>query len=602
MMINKRLIKEMGETKQYIGMQVLLQWAALLCNICLIFYISNVLWQVVKGNAGNISLILSIGVFAGVIAARRLFLRLEAAYSHRSSEYVKKKLRHRIYEHLLKVGEKYEKTFSTSEILQVAAEGVEQLEIYFGKYLPQLFYSLLAPITLFILVSFMSVKVALILFLCVPLIPASIIAIQKFAKKLLAKYWGSYVQLGDHFLDNIQGLTTLKVYQSDGYKSEEMNKDAEHFRKITMKVLTMQLNSVTLMDLIAYGGSALGVIFSCMELRAGNLNMKQALAIILLAAEFFIPLRLLGSFFHIAMNGMAASDKMFRLLDMEAEEVDMDDKQEREKAGEKNDRVPYAVSARQVTFAYEEEQPILKEVTVDIPSRSLVSVVGASGCGKSTLLRLIAGLEDCTTGEILVDGEKIHGASLNRGVVFQDYGLFPWKTAGANITLALKKKFPDWDKNHLKERTIELLKAVGLDESVYRKYPKELSGGMKQRCAIASAFGIDPPILLMDEPFGALDAVTRSMLQDMVLKLWEKQEDKKTVFFVTHDVDEAMILANRIIVLGQSPSNIIFDVKIPDEKRTTRDSRFEDPESIKLRNELLRQINQDVEAHVQTVQ
>ena len=261
MMINKRLIKEMGETKQYIGMQVLLQWAALLCNICLIFYISNVLWQVVKGNAGNISLILSIGVFAGVIAARRLFLRLEAAYSHRSSEYVKKKLRHRIYEHLLKVGEKYEKTFSTSEILQVAAEGVEQLEIYFGKYLPQLFYSLLAPITLFILVSFMSVKVALILFLCVPLIPASIIAIQKFAKKLLAKYWGSYVQLGDHFLDNIQGLTTLKVYQSDGYKNEEMNKDAEHFRKITMKVLTMQLNSVTLMDLIAYGGSALGVSF-----------------------------------------------------------------------------------------------------------------------------------------------------------------------------------------------------------------------------------------------------------------------------------------------------------------------------------------------------
>ena len=211
-------------------------------------------------------------------------------------------------------------------------------------------------------------------------------------------------------------------------------------------------------------------------------------------------------------------------------------------------------------------------------------------------------LEECTTGEILVDGEKIHGASLNRGVVFQDYGLFPWKTAGANITLALKKKFPDWDKNHLKERTIELLKAVGLDESVYRKYPKELSGGMKQRCAIASAFGIDPPILLMDEPFGALDAVTRSMLQNMVLKLWEKQEDKKTVFFVTHDVDEAMILANRIIVLGQSPSNIIFDVKIPDEKRTTRDSRFEDPESIKLRNELLRQINQDVEAHVQTVQ
>lgn len=249
------------------------------------------------------------------------------------------------------------------------------------------------------------------------------------------------------------------------------------------------------------------------------------------------------------------------------------------------------IKIHDVSFSYAgSDKLVLKDINVDVEGGEFVCILGQSGCGKSTLLRLIAGLEDCTTGEILVDGEKIHGASLNRGVVFQDYGLFPWKTAGANITLALKKKFPDWDKNHLKERTIELLKAVGLDESVYRKYPKELSGGMKQRCAIASAFGIDPPILLMDEPFGALDAVTRSMLQDMVLKLWEKQEDKKTVFFVTHDVDEAMILANRIIVLGQSPSNIIFDVKIPDEKRTTRDSRFEDPESIKLRNELLRQI------------
>ena len=499
MMINKRLIKEMGETKQYIGMQVLLQWAALLCNICLIFYISNVLWQVVKGNAGNISLILSIGVFAGVIAARRLFLRLEAAYSHRSSEYVKKKLRHRIYEHLLKVGEKYEKTFSTSEILQVAAEGVEQLEIYFGKYLPQLFYSLLAPITLFILVSFMSVKVALILFLCVPLIPASIIAIQKFAKKLLAKYWGSYVQLGDHFLDNIQGLTTLKVYQSDGYRNEEMNKDAEHFRKITMKVLTMQLNSVTLMDLIAYGGSALGVIFSCMELRAGNLNMMQALAIILLAAEFFIPLRLLGSFFHIAMNGMAASDKMFRLLDMEAEEVDMDDKQEREKAGEKNDRVPYAVSARQVTFAYEEEQPILKEVTVDIPSRSLVSVVGASGCGKSTLAS------------------------------FQNY-LFKGSVR-ENLLMG--------DPSATEEKLLAVLKKVNLYEffqtqngldTMLDEQAANLSGGQKQRLCIARALLHDSALYIFDEATSNIDVES----EEIILKLIRNLAREKTVIQITH--------------------------------------------------------------------
>lgn len=535
MMINKRLIKEMGETKQYIGMQVLLQWAALLCNICLIFYISNVLWQVVKGNAGNISLILSIGVFAGVIAARRLFLRLEAAYSHRSSEYVKKKLRHRIYEHLLKVGEKYEKTFSTSEILQVAAEGVEQLEIYFGKYLPQLFYSLLAPITLFILVSFMSVKVALILFLCVPLIPASIIAIQKFAKKLLAKYWGSYVQLGDHFLDNIQGLTTLKVYQSDGYKNEEMNKDAEHFRKITMKVLTMQLNSVTLMDLIAYGGSALGVIFSCMELRAGNLNMMQALAIILLAAEFFIPLRLLGSFFHIAMNGMAASDKMFRLLDMEAEEVDMDDKQEREKAGEKNDRVPYAVSARQVTFAYEEEQPILKAVTVDIPSRSLVSVVGASGCGKSTLASLFMGYQTAQSGKVLICGKDIRMIPVKERmkqmtlVSFQNY-LFKGSVR-ENLLMG--------DPSATEEKLLAVLKKVNLYEffqtqngldTMLDEQAANLSGGQKQRLCIARALLHDSALYIFDEATSNIDVES----EEIILKLIRNLAREKTVIQITH--------------------------------------------------------------------
>lgn len=261
------------------------------------------------------------------------------------------------------------------------------------------------------------------------------------------------------------------------------------------------------------------------------------------------------------------------------------------------------IRVRDLSFSYKgSDKLILKDINMDVDAGEFVCILGQSGCGKSTLLRLFAGLEQCTTGEIQIGGEVITGASLDRGVVFQDYGLFPWMTAGANISLALKKKYPSWDKKHLKERTMELLNAVGLDESVYRKYPKELSGGMKQRCAIASAFGIDPPILLMDEPFGALDAVTRSMLQDMVLDLWGNQKEKKTVFFVTHDVDEAMLLANRIFVLGQSPSNIIFDCKIAEDKRPTRETQFEDMETLKLRNELIRNINKDVRAHVKKVQ
>lgn len=545
MMINKRLIKEMGETKQYIGMQVLLQWAALLCNICLIFYISDILWEVVDGNAENISLPLSAGVFAVVIAARRVLLRLEAVYSHRSSEYVKKKLRHRIYEHLLKVGEKYEKTFSTSEILQVAAEGVEQLEIYFGKYLPQLFYSLLAPVTLFILVSFMSVKVALILFLCVPLIPVSIIAIQKFAKKLLAKYWGSYVRLGDHFLDNIQGLTTLKVYQSDAYKNEEMNKDAEHFRKITMKVLTMQLNSVTLMDLIAYGGSALGVIFSCLELQAGNLNMMQALAIILLAAEFFIPLRLLGSFFHIAMNGMAASDKMFRLLDMEAEGQDTDNKPkgdvseegaaERKADRKDDDSAPYAVSAKQVIFAYEEQQPILKEVTVNIPSNSFVSIVGASGCGKSTLVSLFMGYQTAQSGKVLICGRDIRTIPVKERmkrmtlVSFQNY-LFKGSVR-ENLLMG--------DSSASDEKLLEVLAKVNLYEffqtqdgldTMLDEQAANLSGGQKQRLCIARALLHDSELYIFDEATSNIDVES----EEIILQLIRNLAKEKTVIQITH--------------------------------------------------------------------
>lgn len=261
------------------------------------------------------------------------------------------------------------------------------------------------------------------------------------------------------------------------------------------------------------------------------------------------------------------------------------------------------VKIQDLSFSYKDsDKLILKDINIEIEPGEFVCILGQSGCGKSTLLRLLAGLESCTTGSITVDGEEITGASLNRGVVFQDYGLFPWMTAGANITLALKKKFPAMSKTELRDKTFELIKSVGLDESVYKKYPKQLSGGMKQRCAIASAFGIDPPILLMDEPFGALDAVTRSMLQDMVLELWEKQEVKKTVFFVTHDVDEAVLLANRILVLGQSPSNIIYDAKIPVECKANRENQYEDPYLINLRNELIKNINRDVRSHVKAEQ
>lgn len=259
----------------------------------------------------------------------------------------------------------------------------------------------------------------------------------------------------------------------------------------------------------------------------------------------------------------------------------------------------YDIKISDLSFKYtDSDKLVLKDINMEVNAGEFVCLLGQSGCGKSTFLRLLAGLEKPTSGEINMNGNAIAGAGLDRGVVFQDYGLFPWMTAGENIMLALKQKFPNKEKKEVKKIAIEMIQSVGLPEKVFYQLPKELSGGMKQRCAIARAFGIDPPVLLMDEPFGALDAVTRAKLQDLVLKMWSQQEQKKTVFFVTHDVDEAILLANRIFVFGQSPSNIIYNCSIEEKKRPTRDTQFDDPEVLKLRNTLIKYINGDIAQHI----
>jgi len=256
-----------------------------------------------------------------------------------------------------------------------------------------------------------------------------------------------------------------------------------------------------------------------------------------------------------------------------------------------------AVRIENLSFAYDTEL-ILKDIDMVVDDGDFVCLLGQSGCGKSTFLRLLAGLEVPTEGKIYIGNQPVRGAGLDRGVVFQDYGLFPWMTAGENIMLALKKKYPEKKKAELKKSIITMLETVGLKAEVYYKLPKELSGGMKQRCAIARAFIIDPPVLLMDEPFGALDAVTRARLQDLVLELWAQETHKKTVFFITHDVDEALLLANRIFVLGQSPSNVIYSCEIPLDKKPNRETMFENADILAQRNNLIKYINQDVTKHL----
>lgn len=248
------------------------------------------------------------------------------------------------------------------------------------------------------------------------------------------------------------------------------------------------------------------------------------------------------------------------------------------------------ISVRGIGFSYGTEE-VLRDLNIDIRSGEFVCVLGESGCGKSTFLRLMAGLAEPTCGEILIDGNPIHGAGLDRGVVFQDYSLFPWFSAGRNILISLQQKFKERPKAELKAKVMRGLKDVGLDETTYKKYPFELSGGQRQRCAICRAFLLDPPVLLMDEPFGALDAVTRGRLQRMILELWSKDEGaRKTIIFVTHDVDEALLLATRIIVFGAGTGRVIYDYSFRTEK-SQQERRFYDRAMLDLRNTLVQMLH-----------
>lgn len=523
MMIQKRLINEVKETKKYIAWQVLLQWFALICNIIFIFSFANILEKALKNTLKIQDILIFTLLYVTTMIIRHLLIKKETTISSIISNQVKKKLRHRIYEKLLKLGTKYQTYFTTSLILQKSIEGVEQLEIYFSRYLPQLFYSLLAPITLFVVIFMFSFKIAFILLICVPLIPLSIIAVQKFAKKLLAKYWSSYVEMGDHFLDNLQGLTTLKVYQSDAFKNEEMNKDAEKFRNITMKVLTMQLNSVSLMDFIAYGGSVLGIIFTSIEFIQGNITFTQAIATILLASEFFIPLRLLGSFFHIAMNGMSASDTIFALLDIEEES--------------KKDKLDIdwhnaCISLKDASFKYQEKE-VLNQVSFDLKPHSFTSIVGASGCGKTTLAKIIGKQLICDNLYINnIKAKNIDEEEWLKHITTISFNNYLFKgSVRENLIVANPNASDDmlWESLKMVNLDAFFLSQNGLD-TILLEEASNLSGGQKQRLSIARALLHDSEIYIFDEAGSNIDVES----EDIILNLIHTLARHKTILQITH--------------------------------------------------------------------
>lgn len=524
-MIKTRLIKLLSHAGKYIVYNVLWQWFALLCQIAVVFSITALLEGAVTGNLQTQDMVRTAVVFAAAALIRFGCDKGAAHASFAASVDVKRILREKIYDKLLRLGASYREQTATSEVVQMAAEGVEQLETYFGRYLPQLFYSLLAPVTLFAVLSFVSLKASVVLLICVPLIPISIVAVQKFAKRLLSRYWGVYTGLGDSFLENLQGLTTLKIYQADGQKAEEMDQEAERFRNITMKVLTMQLNSTNVMDIVAYGGAAAGMIVAVSEYLSGTLSFAGALTIILLASEFFIPLRLLGSFFHIAMNGMAASDKIFRLLDLP----------EPEKGTKEPDGNSLDVCFENVSFSYEEDRQILKEISFRIPAGSMVSLVGESGCGKSTAAAVLMGRNRGYQGSVRLGGvelSEVSEESLMKSVTRVAHNSYLFK---GTVEENLRMGKPDANRQEM----IAVLRKVnlwgfleaqeGLDTKIQEK-GSNFSGGQCQRLALARALLHDTPVYIFDEATSNIDVESEEMIMEVIRELAKT----RTVLLISH--------------------------------------------------------------------
>ena len=539
MMINKRLIGTVAESKKYIAGNVILQWCSLTANIALMLSISRMLAELFRGSA-SVQLFTVTGIVVILALAVRFFCSIGAAkMGYFSSKAVKKSLREKIYQKLLRLGSSYNEQVKTSEVVQVAVEGVDQLETYFGAYLPQFFYAMLAPLTLFIVLCFVNVAAAVVLLICVPLIPVAIAAVQTWAKKLLSKYWGQYTELGDTFLENLQGLTTLKIYQADAFKQQEMNEQAEKFRKITMKVLTMQLNSITIMDLIAYGGAALGVIMAVTQYQSGGVSLEGCLLIILLAADFFIPMRQLGSFFHIAMNGMAASDKIFRLLDLE------------ETKPEITESFPsgHTIRCSGLSFSYEPDREILHSVDLTFPQGSFTALVGESGCGKSTLASILMGRNKGYTRSVSVGGvplSSIQEESLLRNITYISHQSYLFKGTVRENLLMGKPGASDEELWAVLSRVnlAEFLKAEqGLDTRLLEK-ASNLSGGQCQRLALARALLHDSPVDIFDEATSNIDVESEN---DIMREIHELAKSK-TVILVSHRLAN-VVGADHIYVL-----------------------------------------------------
>ena len=520
-----RLIRLLKGAGKYIVYQILWQWISLLAEVVIVYHIAKLFEDAWRENLSAEGIALTLGIVLLGLGFRFFCDRLYIKASFHASADVKRILRNKIYEKMLSLGPSYRESVNSAEIVQMAGEGVEQLETYFGRYLSQFFYSLLAPITLFFILSRISFQTALLLLLAVPLIPIVIMLVMIVAKKLLSNYFAIYYGLGDSFLEKLQGMTTLKIYQADQAAAEDMDREAELFRKITMKVLSMQLNSTSVMDIIAYGGAALGIISALGQFSKGAISLSGVLMITLLAAEFFLPMRLLGSFFHIGMNGMKASDRIFAFLDLpEAEDrkAVLEEKEIR-------------ISMEKLCFSYEESREILRDVELEIPACSFVSLVGLSGSGKSTIAGILMGKNKGYKGSVKLNGRELTEFS-SRSIldkmtmIGHDSWIFKG-TVRENLLLGKPSATEEEMKEALKKvNLLSFIEAQGGLAMPLLSNGSNISGGQKQRLSLARALLHDTPVYIFDEATSNIDAESEEMIMEVIHELAKS----RTILLISH--------------------------------------------------------------------
>ena len=521
-MIDKALFALIGKNKKYIFIAVALQVLGLIANVGITASICWAIYLAITKAEPVMYVYPAICAVVGIIV-RYAMTRLTGDIKDVLGRKVKKDLRERTYNKIVKLGVRSTDGMSMAGLTQVSMEGVEQLDLYYSSYLPQFFFAMIAPVILFAICVWIDWRTALVLLACVPLIPVSIVAVSKYAKKIFAKYWGKYTSMGDKFLDSVQGLKELKIFKADEAQHGKMNESAEEFRKITMKVLVMQLASTTIMDLVAYGGAASGIALAIFGAAFWGLSPIYALFLCLVAVEFFLPLRAFGSAFHVAMNGASVGKKIISLLNTPDPEWGTEEVSGR------------TIELNGVTFSYDGERDVLKNVSMTFPEKGMTAIVGESGCGKSTVVNMLVGAFRPKSGSITVGGvplEKLSRESYYSHLAAVSYNTYNFnETVRENFMLANKSASDEQIYAALEKVNLaEFIRENGGLDKVITEDANNISGGQKQRLALAVNLVADKDIYVFDEATSNIDVESEAIIMRNIKAL----SKEKSVIVISH--------------------------------------------------------------------